>query len=95
MKCEKCGAEINSVLVDLFNRDGGDGNVILPLTECEESAAYVDTTQNWTGYELSEEEQRETILCPKCKQFPFKNPEIQVHEYVRIVCFTEESGGEL
>lgn len=90
MKCEKCGAEIDAVLVNRFNRDGSDGYVGLPLSECEESAAYIDTDQTWTGYELSEEERLETVICPHCKQFPFKKTEIQVYDFVRVVCFKQE-----
>lgn len=91
MKCEKCGSEIGTVLVSVFNRDGSDCDAKLPLIECEEGAAYIDTTQNWTGYELTEDEMRETIECPHCKQFPFRNPEIQVYDIVRVVCFRQEA----
>ncbi len=90
MKCEKCGTEIDSLLVGVFNSDGSDVYLKLPVTECEENAAYIDTDANWTGYELSEEEMRETILCPHCEQFPFKNTEIQVYDIVRVVCFMED-----
>lgn len=90
MKCEKCGTEIDSLLVDVFNYDGSDSYQKLPVTQCEENAAYIDTTANWTGYELSEEEMRERIMCPNCKQFPFKSEEIQVYEIVRVVCFMED-----
>lgn len=58
------------------------------LTYCPE------TTQNWTGYDLSEEEMLETITCPHCKQFPFKSKEIQVYDVVRVVCFKAEEGGQ-
>lgn len=67
MKCEKCGKEIKSLLVDTFLRDGSDVDIEQPITECEEDAAYIETTQNWTGYELSEEEMLDTITCPHCK----------------------------
>lgn len=90
MNCEKCGREIEVVIVSIFNRDGSDCDAKLPLIECEESAAYIYTAQNWTGYEQTEDEMRETIECPHCKQFPFKNPEIQVYDIVRIVCFRRE-----
>lgn len=96
MNCEKCGREIDAVLVATFNRDGSDCDILLPLVECEENAAYIDATQNWTGYELSDEEQMETVLCPRCKQFPFKSDEMQVYDVVRIVCFRQpaETEGE-
>lgn len=92
MRCEKCGKEISSLLVDIFKHDGSDSEQELALTECEEDAAYIDTDQNWVGYELSEEEMLDTILCPHCREFPFKNTEIQVYDIVRVVCFKEAQG---
>ena len=87
MKCEKCGQEINALLVDVFRYDGSDDFDEHPVFECEENAAYIETTQNWTGYEQSEEEMLDTIVCPYCKQFPFQSKEIQVYDVVRVVCF--------
>lgn len=89
MKCEKCGQEIRNLLVDVFRYDGSDDFDEHPIFECEENAAYIETSQNWTGYELSEEEMRETIICPHCRQFPFKSEEIQIYDVVRVVCFKE------
>ena len=89
MKCEKCGQEINTLLVDVFQRDGSDDFDEHPVFECEENAAYIETTPNWTGYELSEEEMIDTIACPHCKQFPFQSKEVQVYDVVRVVCFKE------
>lgn len=91
MKCEKCGEEISYLLVDVFNRDGSDSDQMLPITECENNAAYIETDPNWTGYELSEYESRETIICPHCKQFPFESTEMQVYDIVRVVCFRKEA----
>lgn len=90
MKCEKCGREIDSLLVDVFRFDGSDAFDEHPVFECEENAAYIETSRNWTGYELSEEEMRDTIVCPHCKQFPFQSKEIQVYDVVRVVCFKEK-----
>lgn len=92
MKCEKCGKEISTVLVDMFNHDGSDSFVEHFVEECEEDAAVIETHTSWTGYELSEEEQTETIECPHCRKFPFKSEEIQFYTFVRVVCFRE--GGE-
>lgn len=90
MKCEKCGKEIDHVIVDIFAYDGSDYYAQIPIFECDENAAYIDLDRSWTGYELTEEEQRETIECPHCKQFPFKYEEVQVHEIVRAVMFRQE-----
>ena len=87
MKCEKCGQEIESLEVNVFDYDGSDRYYGITVVECEQDAAYVDADHNWTGYELSDEERLETIRCPKCKQFPFQDSEIQVCEIVRVVCF--------
>ena len=87
MRCEKCGQEIDSMLVDVFRENGSDTFDKYPIFECEQDAVYIDTTQNWTGYELSEEEMLDTIVCPHCKQFPFQSKEIQFYDVVRVVCF--------
>ena len=87
MKCEKCGQELKSILLDIFMRDGADKWIEYPFSEAPENAAIIDTDHNWTGYELSEKEQLETILCPHCRQFPFKTEEVQQEEIVRLVLF--------
>lgn len=89
MKCEKCGQEISNLLVDVFRYDGSDAFDEHPVFECEENAAYIETTPNWTGYEQSEEEMLDTVVCPHCKKFPFKNTEMQIYDVVRVVCFKE------
>jgi hypothetical protein len=93
VKCEKCGKEIENLLVDTFLRDGSDADIEQPIIECEHNAVYIETTKNWTGYDLSEGEMLETITCPHCKQFPFKSKEMQVYDVVRVVCFKTEEGG--
>ena len=89
MRCEKCGKEISSLLVNIIKWGSNDREQELPLVECEGDAAYIDTDQNWVGYELDEEEMLDTILCPHCRKFPFKNTEIEVYDIVRVVCFKE------
>ena len=49
MKCEKCGKEIGHLLVDTFLYDGSDTDIEQSIIECEHNAAYIETTQNWTG----------------------------------------------
>lgn len=92
MKCEKCGHELEEVKVNMFNYDGSDRFYSHYITEAEEDAAVVETTQNWTGYELSEDEMVDTIECPHCGEFPFKSTEIQVYNVVRLVMFRTEEG---
>ena len=86
MRCKCCGKEIVHVKVDMFNHDGSDDFIDVPFQECDENAVYIDLNSNWTGYELSDEEQFETILCPLCNKFPFEE-ELQLHEIVRVISF--------
>lgn len=87
MKCEMCGKDIDHLSVDCFTYEGADRPVDYYINECENNAVYIDTTANWTGYELSDEERAETIECPHCGKFPFKEKEIQVYDIVRVVMF--------
>ena len=87
MICEKCGKEMQSIHVNMFDCSGADSLWKYDFQECEEDAVVIDTNPAWVGCGLSDEEQLETIKCPHCHQFPFKNTEIQVYDVVRIVCF--------
>ena len=87
MKCNNCGKEIDSVLIGQFNCDGSDSIIRVNFEECPEKAKVITFDKSWCGYELSEKEQIENIQCPECKKFPFKQKEVQVHEYIHIVCF--------
>ena len=99
MRCEKCGALITSVKTSRFSFDGSDFDTVLKIEEDDHyNAVIMETDREWTGYELSEREMRERLLCPYCKQFPFSNDEIQIYDVVRIICFkrdqTEKGGAE-
>lgn len=87
MICEKCGALISTLEVNLFDWEGNDawGNVL--ISEVPDNAVYIDLPTNWTGYDMSEEEQSESIRCPFCRQHPFKKIEIDTHDFVRVVMF--------
>ena len=90
IKCEKCGREICHIITNCFQYDGSDIDFRFPLTEHPSTKAIsFDANSNWCGYELTEEEQREHILCPYCKQYPFKDKEIQVYNIVQVVMFKE------
>ena len=90
IKCEKCGKELDSVLINMFNLDGSDELYSEPIIDNGEGVIYFETSQNWTGYELSDEERLETICCPYCKEYPFKNSEIEAYDVVRVFCFQQE-----
>ncbi|MCI9092633.1 MAG: hypothetical protein HFF36_02445 [Coprobacillus sp.] len=87
MKCEKCGKEISFLNVNHFNHDGSDSYLSITFEEVPDNAVLIETNKNWTGYDLSEEEMIETIQCPLCGKFPFKNEEIQLYELVKVVMF--------
>ena len=90
LKCKCCGRELNYVNVDLFDIQGSDSFERLPLYECDDNAVYIEPGQIWTGYELSEEEQIDTIKCPYCNKFPFNEKDIQVEDVVRVVMFKDD-----
>ena len=92
MKCEKCGNEISRFMLNIFDRDGSDYDYPHSVEECKENAVVIETTPDWCGYELSEEEQMECISCPHCGKFPFKHKEGQVYTFVRVVCFNSDKG---
>lgn len=94
MKCEECGKEISFLNVNHFNRDGSDSYLSIPFEEVPDNAVLIETNKNWTGYDLSEEEMIETIQCPLCGKFPFKNEEIQLYELVKVVMFKKGSEEE-
>ena len=88
MKCEKCGKDITYIKTSKFLHDGSDYDIDISIKEDKFfNAVIMETDKNWTGYELTEEEMRERIECPYCKQFPFGSEEIQIYDVVRIVCF--------
>lgn len=94
MKCEKCGKEIDRLLINKFLRNGSDSTDSVCIEEsaiC--SAVTFETDANWCGYELSEEEMMEDIQCPHCNKFPFNHKEVQVYDVVRVVCFKSEVAG--
>lgn len=93
MKCLNCGEYIDEVLVNTFIYDGSDTEIKTPIEQVYDenhklNCGIIRTTWNWTGYELTDEERKETIVCPKCNKYPFnKDDEIQINEVVEVVCF--------
>lgn len=94
MECLNCKEFIDEVLVNTFIYDGSDTEIKTPIENIydEDSKKIVGgvirTTMNWTGYELTDEERKECIVCPKCGKYPFnKNEEIETQEIVEVICF--------
>ena len=91
IKCDKCRKELEYVNVLVFLRDGSDTWDKHPLFEIGNNGCVgIETNANWTGYELTDKERRETIECPFCKKFPFGKEEIQVYDTVNLVCFSDK-----
>lgn len=92
IKCDKCGKELEYVNVLVFLRDGSDTWEKHPPIDNGDGCVIIETNANWTGYELTDEERRETIECPFCKKFPFGKEEIQAYDVVDVVCFSDKAG---
>lgn len=91
MECNKCGAEINYVLIDEFQYDGTDRARCAVLEDLGDNCYGITTNHNWTGDELDEDDTDiyETIRCPACKKFPFKSGEIRRQDLVHVTCWNE------
>lgn len=89
MKCEKCGKEIKRLKINMFGQSGDDFDTNVDILENEYGNVIFIVDKNWTGYELTEEERVDTIMCPHCGQFPLKDEEIQVYDEVKVVMFKE------
>ena len=88
VKCEKCGNEIKTVKVNMFNYDGSDSSYEHELYE-DNNVVFIDTNYNFTGYGQDGYEY-ESIQCPFCGQFPFEYQTVDVQELVRVVMWPEE-----
>lgn len=82
MKCNNCGAEIDHVLVNEFQYDGIDRYRLTELENLGDDTYGLGTDHNWTGDGLDDEDVYDTVVCPKCKKFPFKSREVARQEIV-------------
>ena len=92
MKCSNCGKEIKEIETNFFNRDGSDSFEKVEINEVAEvDGVSMIVDSNWCGADLTEEEQKEIMLCPFCKEYPFdKNKEIDIYEQLVVVCFKKK-----
>ena len=93
MKCEKCGHELDVIAVDVFNHFG-ENLPSLQRPRVVGNAVIAETSKNWCGYRLPDEEALDTIRCPHCGKFPFENTELQRYEVISLVMFKKGDNGE-
>ena len=88
--CERCGKQIDHVKINVFNYDGSDSEYCIPLHfDKPHGCVSFETSQNWTGYSLTDEEQKEDIRCPHCGKYPFnRSVEIEFYEPVEVLMWT-------
>ena len=91
MICEKCGYPLTTLEVNVFAGDGSDYWTRVLVNEVPDNAVYIDMPTSWTGNDMSEEEQAESIRCPLCRKHPFKTVEIDTYDYVRAVMFKHQA----
>lgn len=91
MKCEQCGKELHSLEVDMFNYDGSDDWYTVEDLYEEGGVLLFSTLPQWTGDELDEDEQADTIRCPHCKQYPFKCRLIETCRYVSVQMYPRKA----
>lgn len=90
IRCEKCGKPITHILTNIFDRDGSDYEQKIEISS-DHSAVIFHINANWVGYELTEEEQRERILCPHCHKYPFNCEEIHIYDNdIDVVMFMDD-----
>lgn len=94
--CQCCGKPIDHLMVNMFAYDGSDSFEKTELTYIKDSdCVTISTTPNWTGYELDDDERKETIVCPECGEYPFdKTCEIQIDEPVNVMMWLSDTDGE-
>lgn len=93
MKCEKCGHELDVIAVEVFNHFG-ENLPSLQRPRVVGNAVIAETSKNWCGYRLPDEEALDTIRSPHCGKFPFENTELQRYELISLVMFKKGDNGE-
>ena len=94
--CRCCGKPIDHLMVNMFAYDGSDSFVKTGLNYIRDSdCVIISTSPNWTGYELDDEERKETIVCPECGKYPFDEAiDMEIVEPVDVMMWTSDPGGE-
>lgn len=97
--CPHCKKELDKVLINEFDCWGGDKYHPSAIKYCEpqemengclsEMCIEVETNDNWVGFDLTDAEQKETILCPYCNK-SLNISEIQVFHVVKLIAFVNK-----
>ena len=88
--CKHCDYPVENIKANCFNRDGSDSDYTFPIIDDNEGGVLFQLPTTWCGYELSEEERMETIMCPHCGKFPFsESAGVNIETVVNVVCFEE------
>ena len=95
VKCHNCHAEIDGAYLDCFKHNGDDAPVfhnfsLVARNDAREPFVEIQTTLNWCGSDLSDEERMECVRCPKCGKFPFAYGSINVRDELSLVMFPSE-----
>ena len=89
--CKHCGKQLDQIGARCFNCDSSDSLYMFDVGRVINDAVVFELPASWCGYELSEDEAMETIICPHCGEFPFSDSAgLNQDRIVRIVCFSEE-----
>ena len=84
--CASCGKKIRTVKVDFFASDGSDRQEEIPLQK-KDGRFYINYNPEfleWTAFDFDNNEQTDTIHCPKCGKYPFRNKKINSYSTVTI-----------
>ncbi len=89
--CNKCGKPLPEIEADVFDHEGADDWVRFKIHPYHNEAVCVDLPMSWTGFDLSDEEARECIRCPQCKEYPFDDQEMHIHTQTTVVMFDKRA----
>lgn len=90
LKCKHCHKTVDSFMVGCFLPDGSDCEFEFAVEEVEDNIAQIDMPLYWCRYDLSEEEQVETLHYPHCGEYPFNvSSGVNIQNIVRVVCFND------
>lgn len=86
VNCKHCGKVLDNIDINMFNYDGSDSFYKEEFFASDDQII-IQTNKNWTGYDLTEKEMKDTIECPHCHHYPFdKSKSIEIQDVVIVTC---------